>query len=198
MATDTESVELVGAETATNLARAALLAALTGALALVGSVPIPLSPAPLSLQPLGVFLAGLLLGARWGSVSMLLYLLVGGLGAPVFANGASGFGTLVGGTGGYLWGYVLAAAVIGAVTYGGLRPGDLTTVGVGRQVAALAAGTLVIYAAGVVGLVVVLSLSPTEAVVQGALVFLPGEALKMAGAVALVRSDELARVAGAE
>jgi biotin transport system substrate-specific component len=196
MATDAESVELVDADVVANLARAAVLAALTGAFAVAGAVPIPLSPVPLSLQPLAVFLAGLLLGARWGAGAMALYLAAGALGAPVFAGGEAGIGVLAGDSAGYLWGYVLAAGVVGLVTHGGLDAGDLTSVSVPRQVLALVAGTLVIYAAGIVGLMVVLDVSPRAAVVSGALVFLPGEVLKMAAAVAIVRSDDLARVAG--
>ena len=88
----TSDVNLVGDETTLNIARAALLASLTGAFAIVGSIPIPFSPVPFTLQVLGVFLAGLLLGPVWGAASMLLYLVAGAVGAPVFAGGAAGIG----------------------------------------------------------------------------------------------------------
>lgn len=189
---DGTAVDLVGDEVVTNLARAALLAALTGALAVVGSIPIPVSPAPVSLQPFGAFLAGLLLGPAWGALSMVLYLAAGAVGAPVFAGGAAGPGVLVGATAGYLWGFPVAAAVIGAVAHGGAATGDPSEVPLARVVAGLVAGTVVLYAMGVAGLVVVLDLSPRAAVVSGALVFVPGEVVKMAAAAGIVRSEALA------
>ena len=67
-----------------NIAHAALLASFTGAFAIVESVPIPFSPGPFTLQVLGVFLGGLLLGPVWGAASMLLYLVAGAVGAPWF------------------------------------------------------------------------------------------------------------------
>ncbi|MFC7185823.1 biotin transporter BioY [Halorubrum yunnanense] len=192
MATNTESVELVGDEAATNLARAALFAALVGAFAYV-SFPFPLSPAPVTLQVLGVFLAGIYLGPVWGGAALAFYLLAGALGAPVFANGSAGVGVLVGSTAGYLWSYPIAAALVGAVVHRGTDLRDLDAVGVGTLVGATAAGVVVIYAFGVVGLAVVLpELTLAEAFVTGAAVFLPAEAAKVAAAVGVVRSDAIA------
>ncbi len=191
MATTTESVDLVGDEAATNLARAALFAALVGAFAYV-SFPYPLSPAPITLQVLGVFLAGIFLGPVWGGAAMVLYLAAGALGAPVFAGGSAGFVELVGGTAGYLWSYPIAAALVGAIVHRGATLRDLDTVGVPTIVGAMAAGTVVIYALGIAGLVVVLDLTAAEAFVQGGVVFLPAEAAKVAAAVGIVRSDAIA------
>ena len=71
-------------------------------------------PVPLTLQVLFVLLAGLVLGARLAALSVVAYLAVG-LVAPVYAQGASGFGALVGPAGGYLLGFVVAAYVVGAL-----------------------------------------------------------------------------------
>ncbi|WP_435094199.1 biotin transporter BioY [Halorubrum sp. N11] len=192
MATNTESVDLVGDEAATNLARAALFAALIGAFAYV-SFPFPLSPAPVTLQVLGVFLAGIYLGPVWGGAALVFYLLAGALGAPVFANGSAGFGVLVGSTAGYLWSYPIAAALVGAIVHRGTDLRDLGAIGVGTLVGAMAAGVVTIYAFGVVGLAVVLpELTLVEAFVTGAAVFLPAEAAKVAAAVGVVRSDAIA------
>ena len=92
------------------------LAALFAALISVGSlVSVPMfGPVPLTLQVLFVLLAGLVLGARLGGLSVAAYLLVG-LIAPVYAQGASGPGALVGPAGGYLVGFVVAAYVVGAL-----------------------------------------------------------------------------------
>ncbi|MDL5362980.1 biotin transporter BioY [Halalkalicoccus sp. NIPERK01] len=189
MSTETESVDLVDDATVKNVARAALLAALTGAFAYV-SFPYPLSPAPVTLQVLGVFLAGILLGPVWGGAAMALYLVAGAVGAPVFAGGEAGLGSLVGPTAGYLWSYPLAAAAVGALVHG-RSVGPLGTVGLPRLVGAMAVGVCVIYAVGVAGLMAVLGLSLSNAVLTGAVVFLPAEALKMAAAVGIVRSDRL-------
>ncbi|QWC19560.1 biotin transporter BioY [Halorubrum sp. 2020YC2] len=191
MATNTESVDLVGDEAATNLARAALFAALVGAFAYV-SFPFPVSPAPVTLQVLGVFLAGIFLGPVWGGAALALYLVAGALGAPVFSGGAAGFGELVGSTAGYLWSYPIAAALVGAVVHRGARLRDLDAVSAPALVGAMAAGTVVVYAMGVVGLYLTLELTLVESFVQGAVVFLPAEGAKMAAAVGIVRSDAIA------
>ncbi|SDE99515.1 biotin transport system substrate-specific component [Halorubrum xinjiangense] len=191
MATNTESVDLVGDEAATNLARAALFAALVGAFAYV-SFPFPVSPAPVTLQVLGVFLAGIFLGPVWGGAALVLYLVAGALGAPVFSGGEAGFGELVGSTAGYLWSYPIAAALVGALVHRGARLRDLDAVSAPVLVGAMAAGTVVVYAMGVVGLYLTLELTLVEAFVQGAVVFLPAEGAKMAAAVGIVRSDAIA------
>jgi biotin transport system substrate-specific component len=191
MSTDTASVELVGEETVENVARAALFAALTGAFAYV-SFPNPLSPAPVSLQVLGVFLAGILLGPVWGGLSMGLYLLTGAVGAPVFSGGSAGVGALLGPTGGYLWSYPIAAFAIGAVVHGGLRIRNPAERSLVRLVGAMVVGTGVIYAFGVVGMSLVLSMTLEEAFFAGAVAFIPAEAFKVAAAVGIVRSDQIA------
>ena len=68
---------------------------------------------PQSAQTLGVVLVGACLGARDGALALVLYLLAGGVGVPVFADGASGWPHLTGPTGGYLVGFVLAAGIVG-------------------------------------------------------------------------------------
>lgn len=191
MSTETETVELVGEEAVENVARAALLAALTGAFAYV-SFPNPISPAPISLQVLGVFLAGILLGPVWGGTSMVLYLLAGAVGAPIFAGGASGFGVLFEATGGYLWSYPVAAFLVGAIVHNGLELTDPSERSILRLVGAMVVGTGVIYAFGVVGLSLVLSMSLQKAFVAGALAFIPAEGFKIAAAVGIVNSDQIA------
>lgn len=75
----------------------------------------PLSPVPYTGQVFTVLLAGAVLGAAWGAASQGLYLGMGLVGVPVYAGGASGASVLVGSTGGYLLGFVAAAALVGAV-----------------------------------------------------------------------------------
>ena len=193
MSTDTSKVDLVGDAAVGNVARAALLAALTGAFAYVSFPnPLPAAGVPVTLQVLGVFLAGLLLGPVWGGASMVLYLLAGAVGAPVFASGSAGVGALVGSSAGYLWSYPVAAFAVGYVAHGGLRLADPAEARVVRLVGAMLLGTAIIYAMGVAGLTIVLGLGPVEAFLAGAASFVPAEAFKIAAAVGIVRSDAVA------
>jgi biotin transport system substrate-specific component len=190
MSAGTEEVELVGQEVVSNLARAALFAALVGAFAYV-SFQNPFSPAPVSLQVLGVFLAGIFLGPVWGGVALVLYLVAGAVGAPIFVGGSAGFAQLLGQTGGYLWSYPVAAVVIGAVVHGGLTLGDPREVGLARLVGAMVLGTAIVYAMGVAGFMIVLGMGLAEAFFAGAAAFIPAEAFKIAAAVGIVRNDDL-------
>lgn len=92
------------------MAYAALLAALTGAGALL---TVPLGPVPFTLQTFFVMLAGFLLGAKWGFVAITLYVLLGVAGLPVLSGGSAGAGVLLGPTGGYIVAFPVGAAVAG-------------------------------------------------------------------------------------
>lgn len=190
MSTNTQEVELVGDEAVENIGRAALFAALVGAFAYV-SFPNPVSPAPITLQVLGVFLAGIMLGPVWGGASLLLYLTAGAVGAPVFNGGSAGAGQLVGATGGYLWSYPIAAAVVGLIVHGGVKLTDPRTRNLPRLIGAMAVGVGIIYSLGVVGMMLVLGLGPVEAFFAGAAAFIPAEAFKIAAAIGIIRSDAL-------
>ncbi|WP_232703231.1 biotin transporter BioY [Halobacterium wangiae] len=190
MSVGTESVDLVGDSAVENVARAALFAALTGAFAYV-SFPNPVSPVPVTLQVLGVFLAGIYLGPLWGGVSLSLYLVAGAVGAPVYAGGSAGLGVLLGPYGGYVWSYPVAAALVGLVAHG---TGDLSLprdVSIPRLLAGMVAGTVVVYAGGTVGYAVVEQIGLYRAFVVAAAAFVPAEAIKIAAAVGVTRSEEL-------
>lgn len=87
--------------------RNAVLVCLAVALAAQISMPVPESSTPFTLQTLAVLLAGPLAGARAGTAGLLLYVLAGGLGLPVFAGGSGGHEVLTGPTAGFLWSFVL-------------------------------------------------------------------------------------------
>jgi len=91
---------------------AALFAALTAAVSPI-KIPLGFTPVPITLQTLMVLVSGALLGPYLGALSQILYVLVGALGLPVFAGGGSGFGALLGPTGGYLMSYPFAAFAVG-------------------------------------------------------------------------------------
>ncbi len=80
------------------------------------TVPLPFTQVPINLAILGVLLAGGLLGSKYGALSLLVYILLGAVGLPVFAGFGAGLGVLVGPTGGYIVGYLLCAAISGLGT----------------------------------------------------------------------------------
>ncbi|TDA70736.1 MAG: biotin transporter BioY [Clostridia bacterium] len=98
---------------------AALFAALIAVLAQL-AIPLP-GGVPFTMQLFGVFLTGSLLGGRWGAVAMLVYLLLGAAGMPVFSNGHGGLGWLLGPTGGFLIGFLLGVYVQGKIVEGALK-----------------------------------------------------------------------------
>ena len=187
---DGEAVELVPDRTVGLIARAALFAALTGAFSYV-YFPMVASPAPVTLQVLGVFLAGIMLGPVWGAGAMVMYLVAGALGAPIFSGGTAGFGQLLSATGGYLWSFPLAAFAIGLVVHRRWLPRDPTDVGLHWLLGGLLLGVVIIYTGGVIGMALILDMGIRNAIVAGALVFLPAEAVKIAAAIGIVRSDWL-------
>ena len=91
------------------------LGALVVAAAAQVALPVPLSPVPMTLQPLAVLVVGALLGAAGGGAALVLYLALGLLGLPVFAGGSSGVLHLLGPTGGYLLAFPVAAGLTGAL-----------------------------------------------------------------------------------
>ncbi|SDR35994.1 biotin transporter BioY [Natronobacterium texcoconense] len=193
METEHGSVQAVDDVVVRQFARAALLAALIGVGAQI-AFPNPFSPAPVTLQVLFVFLAGIVLGPVWGSVSMVLYLAAGAVGAPVFAAFTAGPGVLLGDSGGYLWAYPIAAGLIGLLVHRGRDLRDPATVSTPVLVAALVAGTAVIYAMGVGYMAWLFELGLVEAILVGAVPFIPFELLKMAAALAIVKSGRITPV----
>ena len=156
-------------------ARRALLVALLGSafVALLARVQLPFVPVPLTGQTLGVLLVGGLLGARLGALAMVLYLLEGALGLPVFARGG-GLAYLLGPTGGYLFAFPLAAYLSGyLVERGAARrffPAFLAMLAAAFSVFLLGVPWLGLYLGADLGRAAALGLYP----------FVPGEVLKAA------------------
>jgi biotin transport system substrate-specific component len=162
------------------LAWIAVMAALTAAGAVV-AVPVnPLSPVPITLQTMFVLLAGLILGPKGGAAAMLLYLLAGAAGLPVFAGFKSGLAVLLGPTGGFILGFIPAAALAGLA---GRRPPRHLAAALGL----LALATAATLALGVVQLSLALGMSLGKAFAAGALPFIPGGILKIGCACGIHR-----------
>jgi len=103
------------ARTSVKIMLALGMAVLTGLLAQL-RIPLPYSPVPITGQTFGALLAGVILGAWWGGISMTFYVLLGILGVPWFNGFSGGVGHLLGPTGGYIIGFIAASLVIGYVT----------------------------------------------------------------------------------
>jgi biotin transport system substrate-specific component len=153
--------------TTRELATAALFTAILAASAFVA---IPVGSVPFTLQVYVVLLAGMVLGPRLGVLSAVAYLVLG-LVAPVYAAGASGLGVLLGPTGGYLIGFILAALVSGLITGNRERP-------LGRLLIAGLCGLVPVYVLGPVWLAWQLDLTTDAAVLTGVLPFVWLDVLK--------------------
>ncbi|MCX8129208.1 MAG: biotin transporter BioY [Clostridia bacterium] len=93
---------------------ASLFAALTAVCARI-SINTPLAPVPITLQTFAVFMSAVILGSKYGALSQIVYIMIGIVGMPVFSNGGSGLGWLIGPTGGFLLSFPVISFVIGFV-----------------------------------------------------------------------------------
>lgn len=162
--------------TATDLALIAVFAALIAVSSVAVALPIGILGVPLTLQTFAILLTGAILGALRGFLSVLLYLLVGFVGVPVFAGGMAGVAPFLGVTAGYLLAFPFAAAIIGVAgtRFHNRKPKVLF-------VAFLAFGALailVITMSGAVSIAIVGNLSYGQALLA-ALIYVPGDLIKL-------------------
>ena len=129
------------------LLRGAILA-IAGSLfvALCAQITVPLWPVPVTGQTFAVLSVGLVCGWRIGGAALLLYLLEGAVGLPVFAQAKSGWATVIGPSGGYIWGFVLAAVLVGWLAERGWDRSFL------RTALAMLLGNIVLYVPGLIWL----------------------------------------------
>ena len=162
------------------------LGALVVALSAQVVVPVPFSPVPMTLQPLAVLAVGGLLGGAGGLLALVLYLMLGVLGLPVFApGGLPGALRLIGPTGGYLLAFPLAAGLTGVLAGWALAYGRVTGRAVLGVLLACALGMVIIHAGGVAQLAL-LGGDPALAMRVGFVPFLTGDLLKVGLAAALI------------
>jgi biotin transport system substrate-specific component len=154
-------------------------------------IPVPWTPVPITGQTFGVLFVGVLLGSRRGGIALVLYLLEGFAGLPVFQPlGLAGPARFLGPTAGYLISYPAAAFVTGWLVERG------APIGLARRanphfaglslIRALISGEVIIFSGGCVWLALGLGLGWKLALGQGALPFIPGEIIKMALIVAAI------------
>ena len=144
--------------------------------ALMAQIEIPLwfTPVPITGQTFAVLLAGAALGWRAGAASQALYVALGAVGLPFYSGGDGGWEVATGATGGYLVGFVVAAALVGALAE---RKQDRTVL---TAIPAFLAGSAVIYLFGVTWLMVDLDIGATAAMELGLVPFVVGDLVKLA------------------
>ncbi|MFF1634574.1 biotin transporter BioY [Leifsonia sp. NPDC058248] len=163
---------------ATDIARIAVFAAIVAVLGLPGGFTV-FGAVPITAQTLGVMLAGAILGPWRGAISMLVFLALVAVGLPLLSGGRGGIGVFAGPSAGYLIGWVVGAFVIGAIVHArGRITWTRTITGV------LVGGIVTIYAFGIPVQALVTRLPLAETALQST-VFLPGDLVKAAIAVAI-------------
>lgn len=151
-----------------------LIALMTAVTCVLGplSIPLPFSPVPISLTNFAIFLAIFVLGMKNGTISFIIYLLLGTVGVPVFSSFRGGLQVLAGPTGGYLIGFIFLALIMGFALDHFDRKLVPTIIG-------MIIGMVVCYAFGTVWLAKLLSLSFKEGLMMGVIPYLPGDAAKI-------------------
>lgn len=157
-----------------NIQTLTLIGLMTAVLCVLGpwAFTLPFSPVPISLGTLGVYFVVIVLGRTTGTLSVLLYLLLGLVGVPVFTGFMGGPAKVFGPTGGYLIGYIFMAFICGYFTEKFAGKYILCCLG-------MCLGTLVCYFFGSIWMANQLNLSFIEACIMGALPYLPGDLLKI-------------------
>ncbi len=165
-----------------DLAKVALFASLMAVFGLVPKIDLPFG-VPITLQNLGVMLAGCLLGARLGLFTLLLFLFAVAIGLPLLSGGRGGPGVFFIPSSGYLLGWPLGALITGWVM--GLLAAPTPLRGaIQAFIASVVGGVLVVHATGVVGLMLIAQMEPWQALTT-TLIFVPGDLIKC-GVCALV------------
>jgi biotin transport system substrate-specific component len=135
-------------------------------------IPVPGTPVPITLQTFFVVLSGAVLGRRLGLISQAGYIFLGAVGLPVFQGYAFGMAHLLGPTGGYLIGFMAASFLVGRIL-------EKESPGLFRIIASFAAGNAVLYALGILWLMLIYRISFVSAVAIGVLPFFTIELAKI-------------------
>lgn len=181
----------------------ALFAALTAVMSQI-SIPLPFTPIPITMQLVAVCLSGVILGSRLGAVSQLVFLLIGAVGAPVFANFSGGISKILGPSGGYLISFPIVALIIGLCTEkifneNYVKDKELSCK-IKKQAILITAsllGLFVCYTLGVIQLSVVLKWSITKSINLGVLPYVILDLVKVIF-VAIVGTEIRSRLINAK
>ena len=164
-----------------NMMFVSLFAAIVGVMAFFPPIMLPIIPVPITAQTLGVMLAGGVLGARRGGLSLLLFVALVAIGVPLLAGGRGGLGALIGPGGGYVWAWPIAAFVIGYFVEKNITSLTFLKLMLFNIIGAI----IIVYAIGVTYLSFISEL-PWGPTALSSLVFLPGDLIKAIIASAVV------------
>ncbi|QBD87853.1 biotin transporter BioY [Clostridium tetani] len=153
-----------------DLSIVATFTALTAVMSQI-SIPIPFSPIPITLQIFAIYLAAIILGSRLATLSQIIYLLLGAIGAPVFSHFSGGLQALVGPTGGFLISFPIVAFIVGKISEKDRGFCSLTF--------GLIISLILCYAMGVLQLSIVAKISIKKAIMVGAVPFIPLDLAKI-------------------
>lgn len=156
----------------------AVIGVMTAVTCILAPFSLPIGPVPISLTNLAIYFSLFVLGMKKGTVSYLVYLLIGFIGVPVFSSFTSGPEKLLGPTGGYLIGFIFMAIIAGLFIDKFTNKRIITFLG-------MAAGTIVCYGFGTAWLAYQAHLSWKQALFAGVIPFILGDAVKMAIAACL-------------
>lgn len=158
-----------------------VIALMAAVLCVLGPLVIPIGPVPISIVPLVILLSVYLLGTKKGTIAVLLYLLIGAVGVPVFSGFAGGFGKIAGPTGGYMLGYIFMALIAGWFIH---RFYDNLVI----QFLGMLLGLAVLYAFGTAWLSISAGMSFQAALAAGVIPFVAFDVVKIIIAIALGRT----------
>lgn len=177
MTTTTPSTTTTSRESAHSFALVALFAALMAAMGLVPKIDLPMG-VPITLQSLGVMLAGCLLGGWRGLQAITLFLLAVAAGLPLLAGGRGGLGPFMSPSAGYLIGYALAAGATGFIMQR-LPAHTPRSAATSAFIASVLGGLVFLHALGIAGLMIMAKM-PLQKAIMVDLAFVPGDLIKCA------------------
>ena len=170
-----------------NVRQLALCGVMAAVLCVIAPISLPIGPISITGATFAIYLTVYLLGGLWGTVSVLVYLLVGFAGLPVFSNYMGGATRLVGPTGGYLVGYLPMALLAGFVVQWAFRrfggQDGKGWIAVAVQLLGLVLGTAVLYAFGTAWYCFQAGVELQKALAACVFPFIPFDLLKMAAAL---------------
>ncbi|RYM04721.1 biotin transporter BioY [Sporolactobacillus sp. THM7-7] len=154
------------------LVEIALFTAIIAVLGFLPPIPLPFTPVPITLQNIGVILAGTFLGVRAATSSMILFVLLIAAGLPILGGGRGGIGAIVSPSGGFVLGWIVEAFVIALILAKFKKPGFWVMIAAG-----LFAGIVVLYPIGTLWQAWMMHIPWSTALAMSA-VYIPGDTIK--------------------
>ncbi|MEG1847303.1 MAG: biotin transporter BioY [Lachnospiraceae bacterium] len=159
-----------------NIHTLTLVGLMSAVICILGPLSIPIGPVPISFTNLAIFMTVILLGKKLGTISYMIYLLIGFIGLPVFSGFTGGAGKLFGPTGGYLIGFIFLAWITGFFVE---RFSDK----IGFYIIGMLLGSLITYVFGTAWLSFLTHMDLRAALMVGVIPFIPGDICKILIAV---------------